>query len=121
MADTDLQTNAADPAQVDRGKRKERDRERRRRALLRQQLSTADGREFVWTELAAAGIFEDCYGSIEAVSAFLGRRRRGLELLVELMTFHAREYLLMQSEALSRDERERRENVAARTTPAARE
>lgn len=118
MSDRDLVTNAADETQVKRGARKEKDRERRRRSLLRQQMSTPDGREFVWSELEAAGIFADCVGGVEAVYGFLGRRRQGLELLVEVMTHHAKEYLLMQGEAIARDERERRDNAAART-PAA--
>lgn len=116
--DRDLMTNAIDEEQIKRARRIELDRHRRRRGLLRQQLSTPDGREYVWGQLEAAGIYRDCIGDAVEMAAFLGRRRLGLELLIELTTFHASEYLQMQNEAMAREDRARRENAAARTPPA---
>lgn len=119
MSDRDLVENAADERQVTRAAQEERARVRRRRSLMRQQLSTPDGREFVWNQLQDAGIFEDCSGPVEVVYAFLGRRRAGLKLLIEVMQSHSKEYLLMQGEAIARDKREREGNAAARTSAAA--
>jgi hypothetical protein len=111
--DDALQTNAADGEQLGRAKRKVADRLRNRGALVRQQMSTYEGRMFVWEELAAHGIYEDVSGPVEVVYQFVGRRREGLRLLAEV-TKHPQFYLQMQSEAMARADRERRENQAAR-------
>lgn len=115
-ADDALQTNAADEAQVAHARRKTKERKRRAYRLMRQQLSTPDGREFVWNELQEHGLYADAYGNAEAVFAFLGRRREGLRLLGEVMK-HPRLYLEMQREAFERDARDAAENEASRVNP----
>lgn len=112
-----LQTNAADPDQVAHGARREKDGRRRRNALLKQQLSTPDGREFVWSELERHGIHDDVMGSTEELQRFVGRRSAGLELLREVYR-HPEAFLLMQQEAIARAQREADSNKAARTAPA---
>lgn len=112
--DTQLQTSATDVDQLAHAQRKEKDRARRRFTLLRQQLSTPDGREFVWQELERHGLYQAIYGPVEFVYTQLGRRAAGLELLADLQR-HPQAYLQMQNEAIARDEREARENQAART------
>jgi hypothetical protein len=107
-----LQTNAASETQASRVRRKVKDRQRRAHRLMRQQLSTADGRELIWNELAQHGLYEDCSGDVATVYAFLGRRREGLRLLADVMR-HPDHYLLMQQEAMQRDERDAAENQAA--------
>lgn len=120
MSDRELVTNAVDEEQIARARRKVRDRERRTLALWRQQMSTADGRELVWSLLGECQIFEYIGGAdVNAVYMQLGLRNFGAQLLARLMANHSREFLLMQNEAMARDQRERQENVAARTAPAA--
>jgi hypothetical protein len=114
-----LQTNAGDDEQVSAGRRIERARERRRRAVLRQQLSTTDGREYVWGLLAEMRIFAAIHGDEQQVYMALGLRNYGTAKLAELVARHPKEYLLMQQEAMARTEREQREALAARTKPAA--
>jgi hypothetical protein len=113
----DLVTNAADPEQVKRAGRKTSDRVKERAHAMRVQLSTPEGRAFVWTELSRHGIYEDCAGPIEIVARFLGRRSAGLELLAEVVR-HPKLFLLMQGEAMGRDEADAAENVAAHTASA---
>jgi hypothetical protein len=112
-----LQTNAADEAQITRARRKVKDRRRREHALMAQQLSTYDGREFVWRELERHGIYREIGGTTDAVFTALGRRSAGLELLADVMS-HPQQYLLMQNEAMVRAERESKDNQAARTAAA---
>ena len=114
MSGEPLQTNAADPEQVEHGARKAKRQQRRRTALMRQQLSTPDGREFVWELLRELGIYGDAFGSPEVVYGFLGARRKGLKLLAEVMQ-HPERFLEMQAEAFDRDDRDGEENKAART------
>ena len=111
---TPLQTNAIDDGQRKHADRKVKEKGRRRVALMRQQLSTADGREFVWLMLRELGLYEDAQGDVERVYGFLGRRRAGLRLLGEVMQ-HPQRFLEMQAEAMARDERDNQENDAART------
>jgi hypothetical protein len=114
---SDLMDNAADPEQVARASRKERDRERRRLAVWRQQMSTPDGREHVWDEELPA-LWDDTFGSVESVYAMLGRRREALRKLILLNDHFPREFLLMWTEGFARRARERKENEAARTQSA---
>jgi hypothetical protein len=109
-----LQTNARSRRQVVRAERKTTDRARRADDLMREQLSTPLGRELIWNELERHGLYEDVTGGVETVYAFLGRRRVGLQLLAEVMR-HPRAYLLMQQEAIARDQREALETEAAAT------
>lgn len=51
MSDEPIQTNAADPEQVATGARTQKEIERRQLARWRQQLSTREGREFLWEEI----------------------------------------------------------------------
>jgi hypothetical protein len=113
-SDRDLVRNAADPEQVARADAKVRDRDQRRVQLLKMQLGTYGGREFVWEELRRHGIYDLASGPAEVVYPFLGRRSAGLELLAECAV-HPEAYLQMQKEAMARDDEEARESAAART------
>lgn len=86
------------------GRKDKRDVERRR-SLVATQLSTPEGRAFVWAELERHGIYDLLleFSDAHAVGVFLGRRNAGLELLREVMSpDHADAFLLMQGEALQR-------------------
>lgn len=110
----ELQTNAADERQIQFARRKAKRDKNRKRSLLKHQLSSADGREFVWNELERHGIYEDIAGPVDIVYARLGRRSAGLQLLGAVME-HPELYLQMQAEAIARKKRDAEENDASRT------
>jgi hypothetical protein len=112
--DDALQTNAADPDQVAHGREKTKRREQDDTALVREQLSSKQGREFVWKVLRMTGLYAHIGGDVEAVYTAIGRRSLGIELLGEVNR-HPELYLQMQNEAIARAKRERDENRAGRT------
>jgi hypothetical protein len=111
--DAALQTNAASPAQARTAKAAEQRRELARAELIRVQLSTPQGREFVWSMLGRCAIFEHIAGAIEDTYRGLGRRDVGLELWGEVNQ-HPELFLLMQNEAIARAELEGATRVSAR-------
>lgn len=113
-----LTQNAADPAQVKFARRREQRHLEERRALVRHQLSTVEGRRFVWEELGRHGIFESITVQSSMIYALSGRRDAGLELLAEAQAFPEL-YLAMQGEAMAREARDDRETAAVQTAPAA--
>lgn len=114
MSGDELQTNAADEQQLQFARRKAKREKARRRGLLKHQLSTAEGREFVWNELERHGIYEEIAGPVDVVYPRLGRRSAGLQLLGAVME-HPELYLQMQAEAMTRKKRDGDENRASRT------
>lgn len=120
MSDHDATVrNAADPAQVQYGTRKETRELEARGALLRTQLSTPAGRRFVWEELERHQIFHRVRSwQQEAVYEFLGRRESGLELWWEIQQGAPEALLLMQQEAQARAGRDTRDRQAAHTARA---
>jgi len=106
--------NAADREQVRDAARRERRRAEERRGLVRRQLSTYEGRQFVWDELTRHRLFESITVQSSMIYALSGRRDAGLELLAEVQ--EASElYLQMQNEAIARKTRDDRETDAAHT------
>lgn len=117
-----LVKNAADVEQVRYAERKTKDRASRELQLWRAQLSTPDGREFIWSTLRHFGLFESGVGlSADALFALEGRRDVGRRWWSFITSRLPREFLTMQREAMDRDERDARGNAAARTAPAASE
>jgi hypothetical protein len=117
MSDRAQVRNAADPEQVRRAARRDRRRADDRADLVKAQLSTYEGRRFVWEELARHGLYESITVQSSMIYALSGRRDAGLELLAEVQQ-HADLFLLMQSEAIKRAERDDRETDAAHTPSA---
>lgn len=117
IADTtpgiDGQVSTTDPDELKERVEQKRELQRDRRAAMRQQLSTPEGRRFVWELLLEGGLFEDIVGAPEHVFRALGRRSAALKLYAEA-TEHSDLYLLMQGEAVRRD-RERKANRRRRT------
>jgi len=109
--------NAADVDQVRRAGRRDRRRADERQALVGHQLATYEGRWFVWEELERHGLFESITVQSSMIYALSGRRDAGLELLAEVQA-HPSQFLLMQGEAMKRDERDNRETDAAHTPSA---
>lgn len=84
---------------------------------MQTQLGTYQGREFVWSVLEKCGVYDLVDGPNEYVHQFLGRRRVGIELFIEVKDQHPEAYLLMQKEAIARAGREDLANAAAQTAP----
>jgi hypothetical protein len=115
-----LQGNASDLEQIQYAKRKETDAARIRAELVRRQLSTAEGRQFVWIELERAGVFDELSGPMDAVYFANAERNPARRLLRELMEAHPDAYLLMHAEAIARVKRIDLEIEAAQTSQAER-
>jgi hypothetical protein len=115
FGDEQLQTNAADPAQLAEAQAIVRDRGRRRAELWRRQLSTAEGREFVWDiVLRELGMFHRIAGSPEAVYGQAALHNLAVEWLRVDITPHRDLFLQMQNEALKRDAQEGKRARTAR-------
>lgn len=113
MAERALQKNAASLDQREFAERKERQRDKRRRALVGRILNTYDGREFVWDELARSRMFDKAITSdVHLMYEHLGRRSHGLALYDELKAFPEL-FRQMEKEADDRATREDREREAA--------
>lgn len=112
MSTPPLVTNASSPRQAQRARRKIRDRAKTDQALMKQQLSTYEGRQFVWREIEKHGVYEDIVTESDAlVRELLGRRREGLRLLVEAGRFPELTNQ-MTAEARARADADRREALA---------
>lgn len=108
-----LVTDTTSATQAARARRKTRDRVKNDYALMRLQLSTYEGRQFVWRLLEQAGVFEDISGSDAAVREQIGRRRFGLALLADAGR-HPELFNQMFQEGRARAETARKEAEAAR-------
>lgn len=64
---------------------------------LKEVMSTAGGRRFLWRQLGIAGVFQPCYNP-EAE----GGRRVGLQLLQEIVEEAPGDYLKMQQEQIQK-------------------
>lgn len=112
MIDQDtLQTNAADERQIEHAGRKVRTRERERTALVRKLLSTYEGREGWYADLAP--LYAEIDGPIEVVYRALGARTVALRKLAEALQ-HPELFTQMWNEGVARNKRDARENQAAR-------
>ena len=101
-----LVKNAANERQGRFAERRERRREAERAALLAKQLSTVDGRAWVWGELERHGIDDLIDGRPEEIYRALGKREAGIQLRVEIMTLYPQRFLEMQAEAVQRATRQ---------------
>jgi hypothetical protein len=104
-------TDTTNPQQVARAQRKQRDRVKTDTALMRHQLSTYEGRQFVWRELERHGVFEDISGPDAIVHRLLGRRAEALRLLREAGV-HGELFNQMWVEGRARNESARRDAAA---------
>ena len=70
-------------------------------------MATASGRRFVWRVLSMTGLHQDTgHTDPVMVGRFLGRRALGNQLYAEVITICPDEYLLMQSEAMTKTKKE---------------
>lgn len=115
MGDRALTRNAGDPQQVKTARRLEARREQFTIDMLVATMSQPSGRAFIWELLSRCGVFSSIYRQSSEIYYLAGRQDVGHELL-ELCTTASKDlYLLMESEARNRAERENRETDALHT------
>jgi len=115
-----LVEDTSDPQQVAFGRRKERDLVQEDRERWRTQLSTYEGRAFVWAVLGRLPGTQDIHGDTAFVYRELGRRSVWLELYVAIDQ-HPELAAQMQQEGLARDRKAARAIAAQRETERAAE
>ena len=116
--DDAVQTNAADPAQLEYASRTVRQQTRRRRELWRWLLSHAEGRELLWDViLRELGMFQHIAGPLDVVYGQAALHNQACAWLGRDVTTHRDLFLQMQLEALKREEFQRRGNQASRARP----
>lgn len=108
-----LVTDTTSTKQAERARRKTRDRLRSTAALLKHQLGSYEGRQFVWWLIEQTGVFEDVVGSDASVREQIGRQRIGRMLLAETGRFDEL-FNQMFVEGRQRATLEKREAEAAR-------
>jgi len=113
--DRQLVRNAADPAQVRRAARTDRDRANLLRTHLRAALSTESGRFVFWDLLGRFGVYRSIWTPNAQIHYNAGRQDCGHELVALLVDADEDLYLTMEREARARVTRERRETEAAQT------
>lgn len=118
MADRAEVRNAADPAQVKRAARKERDREALLADALRLTLSQPAGRFVFWNLLERAKIYHSIMTPGPEIYYNAGRQDFGHELLALAIACDEELYALMEKEARERKAKENRATDAAHTPKA---
>lgn len=109
--------NAADPQQVKRAGRKERDRDARKAWALRRVLEAPEGRLLVWELLADAGVFRSIWHPSAAIHYNAGRQDFGHELMAAVIALDSGEtFALMQREQFQLAKRDQDERDAAHHT-----
>lgn len=114
----DAVRNAADPEQVRRAGRTEKDARRRYLDAVRATLATESGRAFCWELLCKARIYESIFSASAAIYYNAGRQDYGHELQADLVAADEERYVQMETEARARARRERTTNEAAQIAPA---
>lgn len=108
--------NAADPAQVKRAGRIERDKAKEFGALMQATMASADARALLWALLGRAKIYQSVFHRDSNVMAYnAGRQDFGHEIMAEIIAADPALYLQMEREARDRDTRDERLNDAAHT------
>jgi hypothetical protein len=107
--------NAADPQQVKRAARKDRDREALLSEALRATLSQPAGRFVLWDLLERAGVFTSVFAMNQQIYYNAGRQDFGHELLALLVACDEDLYTLMEKEARDRKARDNRATDASHT------
>lgn len=111
--------NAADPKQVKRAGRIEKEREASFLDGLREVMGTAAGRALVWQLIGRTKVYSSVFDRDAGVMAYLsGRQDVGHELLASAIECDATLYLDMEREARERDVRAQEATNAAHTPSA---
>jgi hypothetical protein len=117
--DPALVGNAADPAQVHRARRKEKDRRTQELADLQRVLAEPAGRRVLWRVLDRCGLFRHIWAE-EAARMYLraGEQNIGHWLMAEIEQADDEALFRLMVEARQRAKREAVENAAAQTARA---
>lgn len=111
-----LVENAADPKQVQRARRKEKDRDERFIGSLRAVLSTPDGRTVCREWIQRAGVFESVRRmGRDYIDHLIGRQEFGREMVDYCVQADEDLYELMNREYRAGVKAEERENAAMHT------
>jgi hypothetical protein len=110
-----LQRNASDPKQVRYAERKQRQREARFLAALREVLRTPAGRIVGWELLARAGVFRSVWDPSAKIHYNAGRQDYGHELLASMLEADEEAYQLMEREMRAYLRNEQQEAAAVQT------
>ena len=104
-----MSRNAADPRQVQRAERKDRERRKRELEDLRFVLSSYSGRRLLWRLLGHCSVFQSIWDPSSKVHHNAGRQDVGHFLMAELTAADEEAFFVMMREA--RDERKKDELV----------
>ena len=115
MAERAWVKNAADPEQVKRAGRKERDREAVFLRSLKDAMTSPAVRLVMWELLSRARVFGSIYHASALIHYNAGRQDFGHELMAACLEADEELYLLMEREARARAKREAHEIDAAHT------
>lgn len=107
--------NAADPQQVRRAERKERDAAAQVQAAMRAVMATVDGRMVMWDLLERAGVFRSIWHPSAEIHYRAGRQDYGHELQAVILAADEDLYDTMTREARARVKRANNETDAAHT------
>ena len=93
--------DASDPEQVRKAELKAARKEKERREVLVQLLSTPAGRAWMWSLLSESGMYRSSFFHCDphATSFNEGRRNFSLYMLSEIVKVDPQAYVLMQTEA----------------------
>jgi hypothetical protein len=110
-----LVKNAADPKQVGRATRKERDARAVELADLRAVLNTEYGRRSLWRLLTHCSVFESIFSASSLIYANAGRQDVGHFLMAEIEAADPEAIFRMMREHKVRQQRENAETDASQT------
>jgi len=110
--------NAADPKQIKRAERKDRERAELFRAALKATLETPAGRVVFWELLRLARVYESIWHPSAEIHYLAGRQDYGHELMALLIEADDELFALMETEARARAKRDDRATDAAHTASA---
>jgi hypothetical protein len=110
--------NAGDPRAVKTAKRLQARREAFALDQLQATLKTPAGRAVIWDLLTRTGVFASIFRQSSEIYYLAGRQDVGHELLALCMQAGKDLYLLMETEARNRQERDDREIDATQTARA---
>ncbi|HLX21636.1 MAG TPA: hypothetical protein VKR23_15935 [Gaiellaceae bacterium] len=121
MAERALVKNAADPQQIKRAARVERNTLAQQQIRCQRVLESYDGRAFCWDLLDMAGVYRSIWSPSAEIHYRAGRQDYGHELMAKLLAADEGLYQQMETEARARLKRDNTATDAAHTAAATEE
>jgi hypothetical protein len=93
----ELPYDASDPEQIAEKQRTADRRELEVRGFLKEVLASADGRAWIWSLLADAGVFKNSFirGEPDVTAFNEGRRNFGLKVMTQVMNAEPKAFVTM--------------------------